>query len=81
MGLNANRVQMLLDAKKQGVEFKNTLILGRQKIWMSPKQYKYLKGKYGITGKSTGEIVFNDRVYADDFLKKNFNIEKLIIFI
>jgi len=80
MGLTANRIQLMLEASiNNEVDFSNTLLLGRQKIWLSKRQYRFLSKKYGISGVKTRDIDFTKRVYADNFLKNNFNIETLSV--
>ena len=64
MGLIACRVQMMLEAMDRGVDFTDTLTLGRQKIWISKKQYKILKNNYNIN--SDVEFDYSKRVYADN---------------
>jgi len=72
MGLIACRVQMMLEAMDRGVDFTDTLTLGRQKIWISKKQYKILKNNYNIN--SDVEFDYSKRVYADNILRNWFSI-------
>ena len=80
MGLVAARIEMMLKARAEDrINFGNTLTLGRQKIWLSKKQFTRLEKKYGITGIDDGSISFHQRVYADNFLRENFDIEHLSV--
>lgn len=80
MGLIACRIQFMLEAKNMyNVKFSDTVMLGRQKLWLSKRQHTRLRNIYGISGAETGEIDFRNRVYAEKFLQNNFMIEKLSI--
>jgi SAM-dependent methyltransferase len=48
MAINLNSARFLLNARKQGVSFQNTLTLGRQSLDLLPRLLKVLVEKYGL---------------------------------
>jgi hypothetical protein len=80
MGLVATRIEMMLKARDDDkIDFGRTLTLGRQKVWVSRRQYRRLENRYAITGVDSGSIDFKNRIYADQFLRDNFDIKKLSV--
>ncbi len=62
MGIDRQSLEFLIDAKKSGIEFGNTITLGRQDLLVEYNTIEYIFNKYGI--KYTEEIITS-------FYKKN----------
>jgi len=79
MGLIACRVQLMLEAIKQGVDFTSTLTLGRQKIVISNRKFKKLRKRYNLSDIEDFDHNFNNRSHADLFFKYYLGVKKLSI--
>jgi len=78
MGLVYSRMKMLLEAKKSGTNFSNTVMIGRQKINLSKRENSKLEKFIDVEIKN-GTINFDNRSYADSLLKEYLDIKKLNI--
>ena len=77
MGLIYSRLKLLLEAKKFGVDFSSTLIIGRQKLSLSKKENKKLVLRYNIDTE-VDDFNFGTRDYTDKILSKYLNITELL---
>jgi len=71
-------MKMLLEAKKSGTNFSNTVMIGRQKINLSKRENSKLEKFIDVEIKN-GTINFDNRSYADSLLKEYLDIKKLNI--
>ncbi len=70
MGLNANSIRALLEVRATGVEFHQTLTLGRQSLSCSPRGLAEIAARYGYPTADLAWLSKNeDPRYADDLLK------------
>ena len=77
MGSIYSRLKLLLEAKKVGVDFSSTLIIGRQKLSLSKKENKKLVLRYNIDTE-VDDFNYGTRDYADKILSKYLNITELV---
>jgi hypothetical protein len=79
MGLVTSRLRLLLEAKKDGVNFNSTLTLGRQKISISKRKLRYLKDVYDLDDGIYETLDMNTRSYSDDFFHRYLNVKTLSV--
>ena len=79
MGLIASRINVLLEAKNNGVKFSETLTLGRQQIHLAKGEYKSLFKKHNIKYNKESLDEFLSQEYADLFITKTLDINELSI--
>ena len=79
MGLNASKINMLLEAKQDGVNFFHTLTLGRQIISLTKSEYKSVCKRYNFKCNKDSIDEFIAQEYADQFICNILNIDKLSI--
>lgn len=80
MGLCFSDAKMFLQAKQAGASFDSVLTIGRQSLFLHPKEVEYLRevaASQGIPGSSLSGYEFGD--YADDFLREFLGIRSLTI--
>jgi len=71
-------MKMLLEAKKSGTNFSNTVMIGRQKITLSKKENNKLENFFDVEMKENHSII-GQRCYADSLLKEYLDIKQLDI--
>lgn len=71
MGLDTNGTKFLLYAKKHGLDFSKTAMIGRQFLYLSPEELASNLSLFGDTsGQETIDAIFNDYDgYSEGFLK------------
>ena len=79
MGLNASKINMLLEAKQDGVNFFHTLTLGKQIINLTKSEYKSVCRRYNFKCNKDSIDEFIAQEYADQFICNILNIDKLSI--
>ena len=79
MGLIACRAKMLLEARKNGVDFSSTLTLGRQSCNMTDAELSQLRKKYGICEIANAERLLKYRAYADQFFYHYLGVKELYV--
>ena len=78
MGLIYSRIKLMLETKQSGFDFKNTVLIGRQKMNLSKNECKKLDNLFGAKIIDHASS-FKNRVNADEFLKKYLAMNKLSV--
>ena len=69
MGFDYNGIKLLLNSKKEGVDFTKSVTLGRQEIHVSPKElFKLFKG-FGVQKDLDSEPIIKMNDYCESFLR------------
>jgi hypothetical protein len=68
MGLDTNGTRLLLHARKLGVDFSRTAMLGRQSLYTPPKVLDAQLAEYGLA--SSNSAAEENPEFADDFLRQ-----------
>jgi len=76
MGLIYSRLKFLLEAKRSGVEYTTTAMIGNQKISLSIKEKRAIEKEYGIS-LGTMSFRYNERQYADMLIRGALDIKNL----
>lgn len=80
MGLLFSDVKALYRAKQSGVSFDSLLTIGRQSLFLHPKEvahFREIASSRGMSGSSLDGYVFGD--YADDFLREFLEVRSLSV--
>lgn len=80
MGLLFSDVKALYRAKQSGVSFDSLLTIGRQSLFLHPKDVSYFReiaSSRRMSGSSLDGYVFGD--YADDFLREFLEVRSLSV--
>lgn len=67
MGLDANATRLLFYGRKAGVDFSQTAMIGRQNVFLSKSQLRYLAADFGISLSSTQIVATVDRGHGYPF--------------
>ena len=72
MGLNTNAVRFLLTGKSLGVDFGDTVMIGRQRLFATPHELKTVLDAHGhpVTLSEAEEIATASHEYAEPLLKR-----------
>lgn len=69
MGLNSNGVKLLLRAKARGVDFRRTVMIGRQRFRILPSLLANLLEEYGYDGSQAKTLLERENGYIEPFLR------------
>lgn len=72
MGLNANAIRHILIAKSLGVNFAETVMIGRQRLFLTPEELRTLLADHGdtVTVAEAQELVHSKHEYAEPLLER-----------
>ena len=81
MGIIACRARLMLEARKNGVNFTSTLTLGRQSLNMAPKEIYKLSREFGVgdCNHLSNLLKYKDKTYADEFFYSFLGVRKLSV--
>jgi hypothetical protein len=79
MGLVTSRLRLLLQAKKDGVNFNSILTLGHQKININKKKLNYLKNEFKLNQEIVDDFDTDNRSFNNTFLKRILNVKNLSV--
>jgi hypothetical protein len=69
MGLNTSGIQLLLHAKSKGVNFEDTITIGRQGLHLTKEAMQEHLNHFGFQTENADKILTEEQGYAEPFLK------------